>query len=169
MLKIGGKLDLTNGPISCLGDSVFVMARFLSRSVTEIFDEALRPFGISAAQFVLLSMIGETGSITRAEMARLRHLERSTLTRNLRLILSDGLVEEVSDNADGRSRPIALTAAGKELLLNAQPAWLRATAQAKARLGREGTMALISIADRITYPAEESSEDPCPQSVNATG
>jgi DNA-binding MarR family transcriptional regulator len=76
------------------------------------------------------------------------------------------VVKEVSDNADGRSRPIALTPAGKELLLNAQPAWLGATAQAKARLGKEGTMALISIADRITYPAEESSEDPRPQPVN---
>jgi DNA-binding MarR family transcriptional regulator len=169
MRKIGGKSDLTNGPITRLGDSVLVMARFLSRSVTEIFDEALRPFGISSAQFVLLSMIGQTGSITGAEIARLQHLGRSTLTRNLKLILQEGWVEEVSANADGRSRPIALTAAGKELLFNAQPSWLRAQAQAKARLGKEGTMALISIADRITYPAEESSEDPSPQPVNPAG
>jgi DNA-binding MarR family transcriptional regulator len=90
MRKLGGKSNLTNGPINRLGDSLLIRARFLSRSVTEIFDEALRPFGISAAQFVLLSMIGQAGSITRAEMARLQHLDRSTLTRNLRLILSDG-------------------------------------------------------------------------------
>jgi hypothetical protein len=70
MRKIGGKSDLTNGPITRLGDSVLVMTRFLSRSVTEIFDEALRPFGISSAQFVLLSIIGQTGSITRAEIGR---------------------------------------------------------------------------------------------------
>ncbi len=166
MRKIGGNLDLTNGLISRLGDSVLMTARFLSRSVTEIFDEALRPFGISSAQFVLLSMIGQAGSITRAEIARLQHLDRSTLTRNLKSILCEGWVEEVRDNANGRSKPLALTAAGKDLLLNAQPAWLAAQARARARLGKDGTMALISIADRITHPAEECSEEPCAALVN---
>jgi DNA-binding MarR family transcriptional regulator len=163
MRKIGGKSDLSNGTITRLGDSVLVRARYVSKSVTEIFDEALRPFGISSAQFVLLSMIGQTGSITRAEMARLQHLDRSTLTRNLKLILSEGWVEEVPDNADGRSKPIALTSAGKDLSYNAEPAWLAAQAQAKALLGNDGTMALISIADRITHPIEEAPEEPPPE------
>lgn len=160
MRKVGGKSDLSNGPITRLGDSVLMTARFLSRSVTEIFDEALRPFGVSSAQFVLLSMVGQAGPITRAEIARLQHLDRSTLTRNLKMILSEGWVQEVRDNADGRSKPIALTAAGKELLFNAHPAWLKAQARAKALLGKHGTMALISIADRIAHPTAESSEVP---------
>jgi DNA-binding MarR family transcriptional regulator len=166
MRKVGGKSDFTNGLITRLGDSVLMRARSLSRSVTGIFDEALRPFGISSAQFVLLSMIGQTGSITRAEIARLQHLDRSTLTRNLKSMLFEGWVEEVRDNADGRSKPLALAAAGKDLLLNAQPAWLAAQARAKARLGKDGTMALMSIADRITHPAEDSSEEPSTELVN---
>jgi DNA-binding MarR family transcriptional regulator len=148
MREVVGKSDFTNDLITGLGDSVLMRARFLSRSVTEIFDEALRPFGISSAQFVLLSMIGQTGSITRAEIARLQHLERSTLTRNLKSILFEGWVEEVRDNANGRSKPLALTAAGKDLLLNAQPAWLVAQARARARLGKDGAMALISVIRR---------------------
>ena len=160
MRKVGGKSDLSNGAITRMGDSVLMNVRFLSRSVTEIFDEALRPLGFSSAQFVLLSMISQTESITRAEIARLQHLDRSTLTRNLKSIMSEGWAREVRDNADGRSKPIALTAAGKDLLLSAQPAWLAAQAHANALLGKDGTMVLISIADRITHPTEEFSEEP---------
>ncbi len=151
MRKIGEKSQLSNGVVVRVGESVLISARSLSRSVTEIFDEALRPLGVSAAQFVLLSMIGQSRSITRAEIARLQHLDRSTLTRNLRSIMSEGWVEEVRANANGRSRPIALTAAGKDLLFHAQDAWLAAQAQAKMLLGNDGVMALISIADRITH------------------
>jgi hypothetical protein len=39
-----------------------------------------------------------------------------------------------------------LTGAGRDLLLNAQPAWLEAQAHANALLGKDGAMALISIA-----------------------
>ncbi len=167
MRTVGGKSDLSNGPITSLGDSVLMRTRFLSRSVTEIFDQALRPFGISSAQFVLLSMIDQAGSITRAEIARLQHLDRSTLTRNLRIILSDGWVQEVPENADGRTKPIALTVAGKDLMFDAHPAWLRAQARAKALLGIDGTMALISIADRITNPTEELSQEPSGAQINS--
>jgi DNA-binding MarR family transcriptional regulator len=166
MRKIGGNSDLTNGLITRLGDSVLMRARFLSKSVTEIFDEALRPFGFSSAQFVLLSMISQRETVTRAEIARLQHLDRSTLTRNLKSILSHGWAEEVRDNADGRSKPIALTAAGRDLLLNAQPAWLEAQALTNALLGKDGVMTLVFIADRITHPAEQSSESPCAALVN---
>jgi DNA-binding MarR family transcriptional regulator len=54
---------------------------------------------------------------TRAEIARKQELDKSTLTRDLKSILSDGWIEEVREGANGRSRPIALAKAGKQLLL----------------------------------------------------
>ncbi|UFX48867.1 hypothetical protein HAP47_0006015 [Bradyrhizobium sp. 41S5] len=62
-------------------------------------------------------MIDQAGSITRAEIARLQHLDRSTLTRNLKLILCEGWIEEIRDNGrrpeqtdcvDGRRKGSAL-------------------------------------------------------------
>jgi DNA-binding MarR family transcriptional regulator len=127
--------------------------------VTAICDDKLRPFGISSAQFALLAVIGQTAPTTRAEIARHQHLDKSTLTRNLRTILSEEWVEEVRDNADGRSRPIALTAAGKELLMEAQPAWLAAQAEAGLLLGKDGMTAVIRMADRIMHRSELSASD----------
>lgn len=145
--------------IAGIDDNVLVRARLLSRTVTAIYDDKLRPFGISSAQFGLLAVIGQTAPTTRAEIARHQHLDKSTLTRNLRTSLSEGWVEEVRENADGRSRPIALTAAGKELLIRAQPAWLAAQADARLLLGKDGMTAVISTSDRIIHPSNVSTPD----------
>jgi DNA-binding MarR family transcriptional regulator len=143
------KVDDRSAPIAGIDDNVLVRARLLSRAVTGIYDDRLRPFGISSAQFTLLAVIGHSEPTTRTEIARHQHLGKSTLTRNLKAILADGWAKEVSENADGRTRPLALTAAGKELLLNARPAWLAAQAQAKALLGSDGMTAVINTGDRI--------------------
>lgn len=122
--------------------------RLLSKVVTAIYDDNLRPFGISAMQFALLISIGRAPT-TRAELARLRHLHKSTLTRDLESVLSAGWIQEVREGADGRCRPIALTQAGKELMLDVQPAWLAAQDQAEALLGKDGIEALMCVTDRM--------------------
>ena len=139
-----------------IDDDVLVRTRLLSRAVTGIYNDKLRPFGTSSAQFSLLALIGQTEPTTRAEIARHQHLDKSTLTRNLRTILSEGWVEEVRENADGRSRPLALTSAGWELLLYAKPAWLAAQAETRMLLGKEGLSAVVNTADRIMHSPELS-------------
>jgi DNA-binding MarR family transcriptional regulator len=145
--------------ITGIDDNVLMRARLLSRVVTGIYDDKLRSFGISSAQFALLAVIGQVEPATRAEIARHQHLDKSTLTRNLRTALSEGWVKEVREKADGRSRPIALTTAGKELLIKAEPAWLAAQAEAKALLGKDGMTAVIDTADRILNRSERSTQD----------
>jgi DNA-binding MarR family transcriptional regulator len=132
-----------------MSDDLLMRARLLSKAITAIYDDELRPLEISSAQFALLSAICRIEPVTRAEIARLQHLNRSTLTRDLKAILSEGWIEEVRENADGRSRPIALTRLGRELILNAQPAWRAAQAHAEALLGKDSMIAIVSIADRI--------------------
>ena len=137
--------------VAGIDDNVLVRTRLLSRAVTAIYNDKLRPFGTSCAQFALLALIGQTEPTTRAEIARHQHLDKSTLTRNLRTILSEGWAEEVRENADGRSRPLALTSAGWELLLYAKPAWLAAQAETRILLGKEGLSAVVNTADRIIH------------------
>jgi DNA-binding MarR family transcriptional regulator len=136
------------GPIET-DDSVLSGARLLSRTITAIYDEKLRQLGITASQFTLLDVIGHTEPVTRAAIARIQHLDKSTLTRNLRAIFSAGWAEEVREEADGRSRPISLSATGKELLLNAQPVWLAAKVEVEELLGQEATIVIMSTCDRI--------------------
>jgi DNA-binding MarR family transcriptional regulator len=123
--------------------------RRISRVVTAIYDEELRPFGINSPQFTLLVLICRLGSASRAEIGRVNHQERSTLTRNLQVMLSEGWVEEIQHEAGGRSRPIALTPAGKTMLYCAAPAWRQAQAQATLALGKAGVAAVTQIANDL--------------------
>lgn len=148
-MRTASKPAPANDAVAPVGDSILMQTRLLSKAVTGIYDEQLQPFGVSSVQFAVLSVISNAEPITRAGVARLQHLDKSTLTRNLKIILSEGWAEEVRENANGRSRPLALTAVGKELLHKAGPAWLAAQTQAVALLGDDGAAAIVSTADRI--------------------
>jgi DNA-binding MarR family transcriptional regulator len=123
--------------------------RRISRVITAIYDQELRPFGINSPQFSLLVVISRLGPASRAEIGRANNQDRSTLTRNLQLILSEGWVEEIPHDAGGRSRPIMLTKAGKDLLQEAVSAWRKAQARANTLLGEAGVNAVTDIADAL--------------------
>jgi DNA-binding MarR family transcriptional regulator len=139
--------------IAEIGSTCMLMrTRLISRVLTAIYDEEFRSLGIGSAQFALLVIIFEIEPATRADIGRYHHQDRSTLTRNLKIILSQGWADEVRDEGGGRSRPIVLTKAGKDLLRKGTPAWRVAQAKAKALLGKEGVIAVANIANGIMNP-----------------
>jgi DNA-binding MarR family transcriptional regulator len=130
-------------------DCLLTRTRRISRVVTNIYDEALRPHGVNAPQFSLLVLIARRGGASRAEIGRANYQERSTLTRNLAVLQAQGWVDELVSEKGGRSRPIILSRAGMDLLGEAAPAWRVAQAKAKALLGDDGVSAIFSVADSI--------------------
>jgi DNA-binding MarR family transcriptional regulator len=126
---------------SCL----LTRTRRISRVITSIFDQELRPFGVNASQFSLLVLIAGKDGASRAELGRANHQERSTSTRNLQLVLDQGWAEEIIPDK-GRSRPIVLSQAGRELLAAAMPAWRSAQAQTRRLLGDNGASAIVDLA-----------------------
>jgi DNA-binding MarR family transcriptional regulator len=140
------------------GTCLLMRTRLISRVITGIYDEKLQPFGIGSAQFALLVVIYQIGPATRAEIGRFQHQNRSILTRNLKVMLAEGWIEEVKYQADarsrpdGRNRPVVMTKAGEDLLRKAESAWQMAQAQAKALLGRDSMIAIMDIANRIMGP-----------------
>ena len=109
-----------NDVIAQMGSTCLLMrTRLISRVIADIYDEQLRPFGIGGAQFVLLVAIYKVEPATRAAIGRVLHQDRSILTRNLKLIISEGWVVEKQGIGDGRSRPLVLTTAAKDLLRRA--------------------------------------------------
>ncbi|SPB17711.1 MarR family transcriptional regulator [Caballeronia novacaledonica] len=125
---------------------VLTRTRQISRALTAIYDDALRPFGIAASQFSLLVLVAELGPLSRSDLGRKNQHDRSTLTRNLQALIARGWVAEAAPGADGRSRPLSLTDAGRALLDTAAPAWCAAQGQATSLLGEAGLDALMHIA-----------------------
>lgn len=119
--------------------------RAISRVITSIYDQALRPFGVNASQFSMLVLITGMKGASRAELGRANNLERSTSTRNLQVLLSEGWVEEVLPG-QGRSRPVTISQAGRDLLEAAMPVWREAQSTAKRMLGDDGAQAVLKLA-----------------------
>jgi DNA-binding MarR family transcriptional regulator len=123
--------------------------RQISRVLTAIYDEALRPFGINSPQFTLLVLVMELGPLSRSDLGRRNPHGRSTLTRNLQPLIAQGWVTEGVPADDGRSRPLSLTAQGQELLESAASAWAVAQTKARDLLGEVGANALMDIASEL--------------------
>jgi DNA-binding MarR family transcriptional regulator len=108
--------------------------RTAARVVTRLYDEALRPARLRATQFALLVTLGDGGAMSIAELAKLMAMDRSTLTRNLRPLETEGLIA-LGDEGWRRSRSVEITAKGRARLRQGQPLWESAQREVLRRLG----------------------------------
>jgi DNA-binding MarR family transcriptional regulator len=60
--------------------------------------------------------IGIRGPMTSGEIAGFLHLEKSSVSRLVRKLVESGELKEMSDAADARVKPLALTAKGRRTL-----------------------------------------------------
>jgi DNA-binding MarR family transcriptional regulator len=106
-----------------------------------VYDDALRPFGLTVSQMALLAVAADRGVIRQAEVGIQLQLDNSTLSRNLERMRANGWLEEVVE-ADARVHTHRLTESGKALLERVMPAWRVAQQQANELLGESGVDAL---------------------------
>src|SRR5262245_15378708 len=105
-----------------------------ARVVARRFDNALRPAGITQGQFSLLMSLNRPEPPSISSIADLLAMDRTTLTANLKPLERRGLVTVSVDEADRRSRRLALTAAGRAVLADAVPIWKRTHAALERKL-----------------------------------
>ncbi|HEY1902037.1 MAG TPA: MarR family winged helix-turn-helix transcriptional regulator [Terracidiphilus sp.] len=96
-----------------------------ARALARRFDEALRPFGLTNGQFSLLMSLNRPTPPPMAPVAALLAMDRTTLTAALKPLERRGLVKVSQDPSDRRSRILALTVKGRNLLVDALPVWQR--------------------------------------------
>ena len=116
-------------------DCLSVRVRRLGRVINRIYDAALAPYGVSAAQLNLLSAIAACGGGARPTLLmQLFDLEKSTVSRDLKRMERLGWVRSGPSSREGRL--LDLTPAGSRLLVEVRGAWENAQASARAELGQ---------------------------------
>lgn len=123
-------------PVSKVDPCHCHVVRKAARYVTGFYDEALAPVGLRLAQFSMLVRIWEAGEIALGELADSLGLDRTTATRNLKLLDRAGHVAIATAAADGRRKAIRLTEAGRTALRTASPLWESAQAAFEERHGK---------------------------------
>lgn len=125
--------------------------RQLSRIVTRYYDDAMRPLGITTSQYTLLAQLALRDGITAVEIGHDLDIEKSTLSRNLKRLLSLGHI--VMDPPAGRrGRGLHLTEQGQRTLEEAYPMWQETQRSAMAVLGEDCSHLLdgvLSKAERL--------------------
>ena len=135
--------DLTEADIIA-GHCLASRTRALNRVITGIYNDALRPFGISSSQLGILVAAAKFSQASPSDLCRALTLDPSTLSRNTRRLRDKGWLETVAA-ADGRAQPFTLTDEGQTVIERAFPAWRGAQEKARGVLGSQGTVFLSSL------------------------
>jgi DNA-binding MarR family transcriptional regulator len=114
----------------CLCSSV----RQLSRVLTQIYDDALRPSGLRSTQFLILMTLQGFGEARLNQLEAMLDIDQTTLTRSITRMESDRLLQRVNSD-DQRERRIQLTPKGSKTLERAKPLWEAVQAEMQSRLG----------------------------------
>ena len=138
-------LARTTSSAAPLGCSHFKL-RQLSRRVGQHYDRIVAGAGLKTTQYSLLSHLDRLGPLRPGELALAMAMSASTLTRNLQPLVVQGWAE-VGAGSDGRSRIVAITAAGRAKRSEAQRLWKRAQLSLNRRLGDDRVACLHALID----------------------
>lgn len=108
-----------------------------ARSLARHFDEALRPLGLTSGQFSLLMSLNRPEPASMGSVATVLAMDRTTLTAALKPLERRGLVTVTVDPRDRRSRLLALTEEGRDLVARAVPIWKKAHAVLDEKLQKQ--------------------------------
>ncbi|TAJ36059.1 MAG: MarR family transcriptional regulator [Reyranella sp.] len=121
--------------------------RGAARRVTQIYSRHLAPTGLKISQFSLLGFVAARGPVSITELSEMLSTDRTTLTRNLRPLLSSGIIER-SATGDRRRHELVATTAGRALFKRALPLWADAEQEVRAAMGTKLTADLHGALDR---------------------
>ena len=88
-------------------------------------DAALRPTGLSMAQYAALRALADHPDASASELARLCFVTRQSLQDLLAGLRTAGLIRDAASQRQGRSTALALTPAGRRRLATGHDAVLR--------------------------------------------
>lgn len=120
--------------------------RRLNRMVSRHYDAHVAPSGLKTTQYSLLSHVIALGPLRPVDLAREMNVDASTLTRNLKAMLTAGFITQ-TEGPDARSRLLTITDAGRAKRAEAQRLWRAAQLSLNDMLGLDQVIALHALLD----------------------
>ena len=121
-------------------------SRLAARRITHFLDREMAGLGMTVAQLGLMAQIATAEDDTLGALAVRAGVDQSTLSRNLRTLEADGLVEIAIVESDQRRRMVWLTETGARRLEKAMPVWRAANAKLARQIPPDLTRALAEAA-----------------------
>lgn len=143
-------LDWLNAGAVCFNFNL----RRTARAVTQYYDEVLKPSGVKVTQFTILMAIATRKDHTITEIARLAQVDRTTLTRSLKILQGDKLID-VRKAQPGNKRRVSITEKGIQKMKEVYPYWFKAQRSLAKALTPVKTRELRHLLGDVKNAAEE--------------
>jgi DNA-binding MarR family transcriptional regulator len=143
MRESGRSLDLTG-----TGYCASLNFRRTARAVTRLYDAAMQESGMRSTQFAILVGIAKKQPIAIGTLGQILQIDQTTLTRSLRLLRKDGLIE-TSERSTMRRRFLEITPKGERALARALPYWRKMQSDFEMSVGRNYWNELRSELERL--------------------
>jgi len=147
----GEKLAAVPKPQGCTN----LKLRQLMRRVAQRYDAEVGQVGLKGTQYSLLSYVIKLGQIRPVDLAAGMNVDASTLSRNLKPLVAAGWLT-LEAGADGRSRLVQATEAGREKRAEAQRRWRVAQEGINAVLGPQRVIALHALIDEAMQALDDA-------------
>jgi DNA-binding MarR family transcriptional regulator len=116
--------------------------RMASRALTTVYDEHLKPSGLTSNQLAVLWPIVAMEPTPMSEIARAVVMDKTTVSRNVAGLEALGLVE-IQSGTDARLRLVSTTARGRHAFAVAMPAWEAAQEEVAKSFGKTRFTSLV--------------------------
>ena len=123
--------------------------RRTSRSLTQLYEQALRSLGLRATQFTILLVLSKAGEIPQGQLGDMLALDSTTLTRTLAIMDRHGWIAE-RPGRDRRERLLRLSIGGEAQLKRALPVWERLQSRLRTHLGEQTWKKLLQLTNQVT-------------------
>jgi DNA-binding MarR family transcriptional regulator len=134
----------------------------LGREVTARVRRAIRPLGLGAQQYLVLSQLDQLGHTSQAELAAALGLDPSNLATIAGELVDLGLIDRTRVSTDRRRYALTLTPSGEKLLATADDAIAATERDLLGPLSDTQTRQLRTLLRRVADPIDlcPSADDP---------
>lgn len=132
----------SSSPCNCMN------VRRAARAVTQFYDEAVKPSGLTIAQLGLLRYIESGKQATISELAKMMRIDRTTLNRNMKPMIESAMIV-VYSGKDSRTRNVMLTEAGRMAMEQAWSLWGEAQKSLQEYLGEADLLKLTQLLSKL--------------------
>lgn len=128
--------------------------RRAARGLTQRYEDALRPVGLSASQMTILQALQLAGEVSQGQLGAMLATDSTTLTRTLKIMMRQRWIAE-SRGEDRRERRLRLSKGGHKRLNRALPLWEKVQSELRQKIGKRQWEELLQMTRKVTDLATE--------------
>ena len=113
------------------------------------YRQMLSKIGVTEQQWRVMRVLDERGRMDPKEIAEAACLLNPSLTRIMQLLEKKGLIARKGNSEDRRRVHVEITAAGRDMLVAAQPESLEIAEKLRARVGQDKLDELLDLLNSL--------------------